>query len=112
MLHTMFIYKKIVFAILMKISWLYFYQTSSSPLSLTPLCCMSSDTGLHQGHRGNGIHGHHPPARGPEPRRVFGAELIDKEWLGDAITGEASPCAILAASHRSSLHIQQYLHIL
>lgn len=51
-----------------------------------------------------------PTARSPD--ECSGAELIDKERLRYAITGEASPCAILAAPHRSSLPIQQYLHIL
>lgn len=64
----------------------------------------------HQGHRGNEIHAPPPPTRSPDKRS--GAKLINKERMRYAITGEASPCAILAAPHHSSLSIQQYLHIL
>lgn len=51
-----------------------------------------------------------PPARNPD--KHSGVELINKQRLRYAITRGVSPCATLAASHRSSLPVQQYLHIL
>lgn len=49
-----------------------------------------------------------PLARNPD--KHSGVELINKQRLRYAITRGVSPCATLAASHHSSLPVQQYLH--
>ncbi|KAK7904485.1 hypothetical protein WMY93_017092 [Mugilogobius chulae] len=63
---------------------------------------LSLDTGLHQGHCGNEIHGQRPctPPRPLIPRPGAQTSVRGRadrcERLRYAITGEASPCAILA----------------